>query len=189
VQKIGDNPDYTNIKTKFYFGTDNQPPLQMLTDASRPTKQEISLLYKIYGDAQECRKVFLAGASKTHPRIMVAMITMYAEFDKLWAEVTGRKLTWGTFNQRRKDISTRGTAAVAQAELEITAQLQNQHQFEMEQRHRAAAAMDQWMYQQQVLANQRLAISQASAPRMTTINCSYGGTTIGGITGGTMTCQ
>jgi len=43
-------------------GTDNQPPLQMLTDTSHPTKQEISLIYKICGDTRECRKLFLQSA-------------------------------------------------------------------------------------------------------------------------------
>jgi hypothetical protein len=45
----------------------------------------------------------------------------------------------------------------------------------MEQRQRAAAAFQQWAYQQQVLANQRAAIAAANKP--TTINCSYAGTT------------
>jgi hypothetical protein len=91
-QKTAENPEYKNIKTKLYFGLDNQPPLQKLTDTSRPTKEEIKLLYRVYGDVQECRKILLDGAAKMHPLILLTFIESYAESDKLWAEATGGKL-------------------------------------------------------------------------------------------------
>ena len=120
----------------------------MLTDTSRPTKEEIRLLYKVYGDAQECRKILLDGVAKTHPFVLLTFVGSFAESDKLWAEATGGKLAWGTFNQRRKDISTQTQTNMVQANMQIASQLQNQHQFEIDQRQRAAAAMEQWAYQQ-----------------------------------------
>ena len=54
-------------------------PLQILTDKTLPTKSEIALLYKVYGDIQECRKGFLAGAGKAHPLIMLTLVDSYTE--------------------------------------------------------------------------------------------------------------
>ena len=58
---------------------------------------------------------------------------------------------------------------------QIDGQLQNQHAHEVQQRQRAAAALQQWSYQQQVLANQRAAVNAMNAPK--TINCQYVGNT------------
>jgi hypothetical protein len=119
----------------------------------------------------------LDGASKMHPLYLVTLVGSYAEADKVWSELANDKLSWGAFNQRRKEISTLLTTNMAQVNIQIGSQLQNQYQYEMEQRQRAAAAMQQWAYQQQVLANQQQAILAASQPRMTTINCNYYGNT------------
>jgi len=39
-------------------------------------------------DTRECRKLFLQSASKANPRILSALVSSYAEFDKLWAVPT-----------------------------------------------------------------------------------------------------
>ena len=170
-QKIIENPEYQNIKTKIYLGPDDQFPLQMLTDTSRPTKEDIKVLYKIYGDTQDCRKIILDGAAKTHPLVLLTLIGSYAESDKLWAEATSGKLSWGAFNQRRKEILTQLQTNMVQAEVQIASQLQNQHQFEdREQRQRAAAAMQAY-YERQ---------------RTQTQTCSYTGLNQAGIVSGTM---
>jgi len=174
-ETIAGNSKYAPIATKTYFGADNKIPLQMLNDKTSPTKPEIALLYGVYGEVQDCRKIVLDGASRMHPLYMLTLVEAYAESDKLWAEVTAGRLTWGKFNEGRKNISTRTQARMLQADTQISSQLQNQHQFELEQRQRAAAAMQQWSYQQQVLANQQQAINAMNQPR--TINCNYFGNT------------
>jgi hypothetical protein len=155
---------------------ESQPsrPLNLFETDTKPNKQEIATLYKVYGDLQECRKIVLAGASKMHPLILLAFVEGFANSDKLWAEATSGHLTWGKFNEERKNLMTQGQARIMQVEMQVSAQLQSQHQSEIEQRQRAAAAMQQWSYQQQVLANQRAAINAANQPRM--INCNYFGT-------------
>ena len=174
LKNIADNPEYAIITSKTPLGPDSQFSLQMLTDGTKPNKREIATLYKVYGDTQECSKIILDGASKIHPLTLLTFVESFAESDKLWAEATSGHLTWGKFNEGRKNIQTQGQARMVQADMQISAQLQNQHQLEIEQRQRAAAAMQQWSYQQQVLANQRAAINAANQPRM--INCNYFGT-------------
>jgi hypothetical protein len=187
VQRVAENPEYDGIKTKLYFGADNQPPSEMLTDRSHPTKEQIKLLYNIRDDIQKCRKILLEGSAKTHPLILLTLVNSFVESDKLWVEATGGKLAWGTFNQRRKDISTQAQANLAQADTQIALQVQsrneNQAQLDAEQRQRALAAMEQWAHQQEVLANHQRAIPAEPEPRITTISCSYNGN------GNTATCS
>jgi hypothetical protein len=179
VQRVAENPEYEGIRTKLYFGADNQPPLEMLADKSHPTKEQIKLLYRVRDDVQRCRKILLEGPAKTHPVILLTMVNSFAESDKLWAEAAGGKLAWGTFNQRRKDISAEAQANLKQADTQIASQVQsrneNQSQQDTEQRQRATAAIEQWAHQQQILANQQQAMFAESQPRITTISCSYFG--------------
>lgn len=179
VQRVAENPEYDGIKTKLYFGADNQPPSEMLTDKSHPTKKQIRLLYDIRDDIQKCRKVLLEGSAKSYPLILLTLVNSFVESDKLWVEATGGKLDWGTFNQRRKDISTRAQANLVQADTQIASQVQsrneNQAQLDAEQRQRAVAAMEQWAHQQEMLANHQRAIVAQSEPRIMTIRCRYYG--------------
>jgi type III secretory pathway component EscV len=179
VQRVAENPEYDGIKTKLYFGADNQPPPEMLTDKLHPTKEQVRLLYKVRDDIQRCRKILLEGSAKTHPLILLTLVSSFVESDKLWVEATGGKLAWGAFNQRRKDISTQAQANLAQADTQIASQVQsrneNQSQLDTEQRQHAATAMEQWARQQEALANHQRAIFSESETRITTINCRYYG--------------
>ena len=172
---ISENPKYAPIASKTYLGKDINITLQMLNDKTSPNKQEISLLYAYHGEMQDCRKIVLDGVSKMHPLYMLTLVESYAAADKLWADTTAGRLSWGQFNEGRKDLNTRYQARITQADAQVVSQLQNQHQVEVEQRQRAAAALQQWSYQQQALANQQQAINAINQPR--TINCSYMGNT------------
>jgi hypothetical protein len=178
VQRVAENPEYEGIRTKLYFNADNQPPLEMLADKSHPTKEQIKLLYKIRDDVQRCRKILLEGPAKTYPVILLTLVNSFAESDKLWVEAAGGKLAWGTFNQRRKDISAQAQTNLKQADAQIASQLQsrneNQSQPDLEQKQHATAALEQWAHQQQILANQQQAIFAESQPP-TTISCKYYG--------------
>ena len=93
--------------------------------------------------------------------------------DKLWVEAVSGQLTWAQFNQGRRDLTTEAATKMARADSQINAGLQNQHAIEIEQRQRAAAAFQQWSYQQQVLQQQQQIINVINRP--TTINCNYVG--------------
>jgi hypothetical protein len=175
IQNVADKPEYAPIKSKTVLSPDPQFPLQMLNDKTSPNKQEISLLYRVYGDFQDCRKIVLDGVSRAHPLMLLTVVEGYADSDKLWAQATGGGLTWGQFNEGRKNTATQTQEKLIQANMQIGSQLQNQHQSEMEQRQRAAAAFQQWAAQQQQIALQQQAIDAANRSR--TINCTYSGNT------------
>ena len=171
-----EKPQYSSIRAKSYFSTTNQSwPLPMLNDETLPSKEQIKQLYALYSDIQECRKIILDGASKTHPLLVMAWVQTFSESDRLWSEFTKGKTTWGKFNEARKNAAVEAQSRWMQAAAQINGQLQNQHQGEVEQRQRAAAAFSQWAAQQQALALQQQAINAANRPR--TINCNYFGST------------
>ena len=94
-QKIAANPDYAPLKAKTSIDTPPQFALQMLNDKTLPTKKEIALLYRVYSDGQECRKIYLDGASNMSPLVHSVLVENYAAAEKLWAQATAGRLTWG----------------------------------------------------------------------------------------------
>lgn len=171
-----EKPDYDLLKKKMYLSPGTQFPLKYLTDNSYPTKKEIEALFKLHAELQECRRIYLEGASKTHPLVLTMLVDSFAQSDKLWAEAASGKMTWGKFNEGRKELTAQSQSQLAEANVRIGTQLQNQHAFEIEQRQRAMASLQQWSYQQQVLNNQQQYIDSLNKPR--TINCRYVGTTL-----------
>jgi hypothetical protein len=149
--------------------------LQYLTDKALPTKQEIAAVYKLHADIQPCRKIVLEGAAKTSAGHGAVLIGSFSASDKLWVEFASGHMTWGKFNSERQSIIQQSAQQQAEVNTRIASQLQNQHQVEIEQRQRAAAAMQQWAYQQQVLENQRQAITaqRDAAATANKINCTF----------------
>jgi hypothetical protein len=168
-------PEYAHLMTKTYYGNENPPnfPLRMLNDEARPTKQEIKSIYALYADVQNCRQLVLTGVSKAHPLLVLALTEGYSQSDRLWADFTKGKMTWGQFNTGRKTITEDTTTRLTQANMQIGSQLEQRHESEMEQRRQAAAAFSQWAAQQQAFALQQQAIDAANRPRI--INCNYFG--------------
>jgi hypothetical protein len=175
-ENIANNPQYAPISAKTVLGSDaGDMPLEMLTDKTTASKSEIGLIYKAHKEIQDCRKIALEGLAKVHPIAVGPAIEAFDEQDKLLVELIGDKITWGTYNQQSKTLAAQTKLKLSQAGQQIDAQLQNQHQAEIAQRQQAAAAIQQWSYQQQVLANQRAAINAVNRPVIT--NCNYVGTT------------
>ena len=173
-------PDYAHLKTKMFLSTSGTAPLQYLTDSTRPNKNEIADLYKLHADVQACRKIFLTGMGRYHPALVNVAVQSYDATDKLWAEFTKGRMTWGNFNKENHAITVRTNQQTGEVETMIASQLQNEHQYEMEQRQRAAASLQQWAYQQQVLENQRLQVmaqghdaAMAAMRPSPVITCNY----------------
>jgi hypothetical protein len=176
LQAAFDKPEYANIEKKSSFNAERLNfTLQMLSDPSLPTKDEIKSLYAVYSDMQECRQLILSGSAKAHQLYMLAFVESFSNSDRLWTEFTKGKMPWGKFNEGRKSISEDTQHKLVQTNMQVGGQLENQHQNEIEQRQRAAAVFQQWAVQQQALAVQQQAIAAANRPRI--INCNYFGNT------------
>jgi hypothetical protein len=173
LTQVYSKPEYGHLESKLYLSTEPQPqfPLQYLTDPSKPTKADISDLYKLYDETQPCRKILLDGAAGVHTLLVAALVDYYSDDDQIWIDAAKGNLTWGNFNEGRRSAYSRFQQKYAQVNTQITSQLQGQHQFELEHRQRAAAAMQQWAAQQQQIALQQQTIAAANRPRV--IHCNY----------------
>ena len=173
---IFQKPDYAHLSTKALLNPNSDQMLRMLTDNSRPTKQEIADLYKLHADVQKCRKVAIEGAAKIHPAYVTVFAAAFTNNDKRYVELVSGRMTWGKFNTESKTASEQIRQQFAAVDMQIKSELQNEHQFELAQRQRAAASLQQWAYQQQVLENQRIAASgQAHAAAMASrpVTCNF----------------
>jgi cell division septum initiation protein DivIVA len=180
VQKIADNPDYAPLKAKTPFATPPQFSLEMLNDRSSPNKKGISLLYRMYGDRQQCNKIILDGAAKMNPLYQSVLIESYSDADKLWAQATAGRLTWGQFNQGRKDLLAQLQQRDIQVTAQINSQLQSQHQAELAAR---AAAIANTSHS---VGDYYRARGEVQVPQQRTINCN---TTATGPDTSYSTCQ
>jgi hypothetical protein len=169
VEAILVKPDYTELKTKLYISFDNpQVPSPYLTDTSFPTKKQIADLYKVYEELRGCRKIMLDWSSKMHPYIFANMLELFSNNDRDWAEAVSGKLSWGQFNRARQTVVAQNRSRLTE-DARTAINSRDQHQFEIEQRQRAAAAMQQWAYQQQLLNKMN--------PQLPLITCNYIGNT------------
>jgi hypothetical protein len=173
-QKISNNPAYASLAKKMPLGGEEYS-LEMLSDNTKPSKEMIAQLYALHSDIQPCRQITLDAAARSSPLRVVVYVEQYSASDKLWAEAVSGKLSWARFNQGRKDLAAAAQTKMAQVDSQIAGGLQTQHTVELEQRQRAAAAFQQWSYQQQALQQQQQAINAANRPR--TIDCNYVGNT------------
>jgi hypothetical protein len=173
VDNVYAKPEYASLEKRLFLTSDPtaQIPLEYLTDKSKPTKPEIADLYKVHSDTQPCRKIALDGMAAVHPLIVATLVDSYSATDRLWVDAVSGKLTWGAINESRQTLINEYRGKLTEAGARIEAQLQNQHQFELEQRQRAAAAMQQWAYQQQQLYQNQQMINALNRPH--TINCNY----------------
>jgi hypothetical protein len=157
--------DYVELKKKLFMSLDiTEIPSQYLTDPSFPTKKQIADLHKLYGDLQACRKIMLDRVSTWNPFVIANMVELFSSMDKIRVEGVSGKLSWGQYHQAMQTLAAQNKLKLSE-DARTAASAENQDQFATEQRQRAAAAMQQWTYQQQLLNKMN--------PRLPLISCNY----------------
>lgn len=162
---------------QIYILDENDPNAlrKMMIDryASEEEKEDFLKLQVLH---DPCRRVALKGFGKVHPEMATLIASFYAENDELRAKLLKDKLTIGEANEiinnripKRKNAYNGVTHALHQ-------QLNNSHQSEIKNRQRASAALQQTLYQQQILLQNQQAIDAARRPVNT--HCSGWGNSI-----------
>jgi hypothetical protein len=140
--------------------------LQQLSDESRATDKEISALLTIHPRFQECRKNFLSDLSQSSPTLVPIFAESYNRNEDNLLELLQRKIAWGEYLRRSRDIGTETQAAVQVEIQRIVAGLEQDHRAELVARQRAAAAMAQSAQTQQLINAMNRPIPQNPA-----VNC------------------
>jgi hypothetical protein len=147
----------------------NDVTLQQLSDPSYATPEETQVMFSTHPKIQLCRKSFLAKLTQAEPAVVPIRIASFNKSDDNRIAVAQRKITWGEYIHRMRDLSAETQAALLEADARVVAGLQQEHQAEVAQRQRAAEALAAWAQTQQM-------INAANRPVIT--NCNQFGNTV-----------
>jgi hypothetical protein len=141
----------------------NDATLQQLSDPSYATPEEAQVIFSNHPKLQLCRKAFLNVLAQAEPAVVPVRIGSFNKADDLKIALAQRKIAWGEYVHRIRDLSAETQAALLAADARVVAGLQQEHAAEMAQRQRAAEALAAWAQTQQM-------INAANRPVIT--NCS-----------------
>jgi hypothetical protein len=142
---------------------------------SSPTTEEAAAMLQLHSEyLTPCRKLVLQSAGDIHPALVTVMAESYARSDANYARLVTYKISWGEFVTEIEAGLNQRKAQLAQVGASIGKNLNQAHNAEVARYQAASAALAQWGYQQQVLAQNQQAINAMNRPRMT--NCQYVGT-------------
>ena len=145
--------------------------LQQMADTSTTTDSEVAAILAIYPKQQECRKAAIDQITKATPSIALILAAEYADSDKLVLSLIQRKLSWGEYVMRGRDLAMGTQTALLEESGRITAGLSQEHQAELAQRQRAAEALASWAQTQELInaANQPVITNCNAVSNM--VNC------------------
>jgi hypothetical protein len=136
------------------------------------TDSEKDDLLQVHSLASVCRKQMLENLEKAHPDYAALMASFAAQNDEILVHIMKSEITLGKANEAKNKLFPEVEIEWNAVSKNITQQLDNAHQYELQSRQRAAAAMQQWSYQQQVINS----LNRPPAPVMT--NCQQFGNSI-----------
>jgi len=140
------------------------------------TKEEKEDLIEVYALLESCRSIVLKGMEKVHPDYVALYSSFFAEDDEISLRLLKDEITIGRANELYEKMLVElieKHTAVAKA---LGKWLDDSHYAEMEIIQRNSAALQQTLYQQQLLRQNQQAINAARQPVRT--NCNAWGNSI-----------
>ena len=138
------------------------------------TESEKNDLLQLHSLITVCRKQILENLAKVHPDFTALMAKAFAEGDENLVHIMKNDMTLGEANEvtnkRLSDFQSEWNSVAKN----IAQQLNSAHLSELQDRQRAAAAMQQWSYQQQLINSLNRPV--INKPVMT--NCQQFGNTV-----------
>ena len=122
IANLAENPDFQIISTKVALGGTNNQTLEMLTNKSKPKKNERPVISKWTASLKEC--VTLGGYyRKEHNSefLQSAQTDSYQNFEKLVEKLYMRRITYGAFANARATEQEKYNAKVLQDQRNIEA--------------------------------------------------------------------
>lgn len=150
------------------------PALTAQVNPQKASPEEVQQVLSYHQQLAPCRKMMLEGFSHINPALVPPVANSFARSDSNYAKLVTQKSTWGEFAIEASAIARDRQSEVSAIARTIDQGLAQSHNAEVSQRQAAAAALQNWSYQQQVLQQNQQAINAANRPRMT--NCQYVGT-------------
>ena len=105
TEAVNDNPKYLSLKSKLYLGSADTIPPELLSVRAKPEAQDIPLIQDVQRDLLACRHIMLEGAARMHPRVLAVVTEGYESTDRLWGDLIAGRITFGQFNEGRREIT------------------------------------------------------------------------------------
>jgi hypothetical protein len=112
--------------------------LEQLANQNFVSDEEIKLILANHPKLQVCRQQLVSEVSQTMPTVAPILVSMTTAEDNATIELLQRKLRWGEFVQRLREVVNQGDTELAAEGRRILAGLQQAHEEELAQRQAAA---------------------------------------------------
>lgn len=159
---VYNSPQYAPLRSHLPLDA-NDISLEQLSNETYASPAEIQAIFSTYPQMQACRKTFLSGVTKGEPSLVPIFIADYYKLDDNILLLVQRKITWGDYLHRIRDLAANTRAALQSEDHRVVAELRRENDAEIAQRQRAAEAFAAWAQTQEM-------INAASRPVIT--NCS-----------------
>ena len=167
---------YLRANQIFILAPNDPDAVNKMTLDRFATESEKNDLLHLHSLSSVCRKTYLENLAKVHPDFTALVAKQYAERDETLVYIMKNAMTIGEANEVTNKRLSNLQSEWNSVATNIIQQLDSAHQSELQNRQRAAAAMQQWNYQQQQLLQNQQLINSVNRPIMT--NCSYIGNNI-----------
>jgi len=173
LERISNSAQFQQVKSRGVIWN-FKPTLAQLSDSAKPTPDDLRALFDLHEQfISPCRKLILEAAALFTAAQVAAVADWFAQTDAVYVKLAQGNLTWGQAVQALSDSERQMMARSAQIDAEMRRNLAQSHNAEIARRQQAAAALSNYVYQQQVLIQNQQMIDAANRPRVT--NCQYVG--------------
>jgi hypothetical protein len=154
VRNLIDSKEFEPIRENVPYNP-LEATLQQLADTAKATKQQVAAILTVHPRYQQCRSALQTALSSTTPTIVPIIVSQWTQNDANLVLVVQRKISWGNYVQRLRDLFVRqGEQMIAEYQ-RIGQGLQQSHEAELENRRRAFQALADYAQQQQIIDNMR----------------------------------
>ena len=145
------------------------PSLEMISSSEKVTEKKIEAFSNFHALLQPCRKIIIDGTQRDLPFYTPIFSEQFVNTDGLLLRLIKREISWGEYNQQKRDIAICFSKKIMNAANEVNQRLGKAHYDELAVRQRAMSSLQSYYNQQRL-------INAINKPTFT--NCHYFGNSI-----------
>lgn len=164
---------WARLNSTFVLEANDTNAIRKMAIGRSATAEEKADLMEYRTKLQPCRQQALEGFGMVHPLYVSMLARWFSENDDLLLKLIKDEITVGEANRLSENKRSERIHEDMDASTQVAQQLQAAHQYELQNRAAAAAALQQWSFQQQLLQQNQQMINSLQRPAMT--NCRFVG--------------
>lgn len=162
---------WARLNTVFILEDNDPDAIRKMQIDRYANEQEKEDIVEYRRNFQPCRQLALEGFSKVHPLYVNMLASWFTENDEYLLKLIRNEITVGEDNRISEKRRGQRLKEETDIDSQIVQQLQAAHEYEVQNRAAAAAALQQWSFQQQLLLQNQQLINSLHGSAMT--NCQF----------------